>query len=215
LPIDTDEWNTVRKIKFFDQARGSGRPVPPSILVLKIPHKIKQRLLRLLENSYGYTSETMYPDLSGFASANGWQRPLRRDRRPNVPLTESFLPVAIDLGKGSDPDTSVKDWSSARLLRAARRELSISKKRIDLWLKEPTSAPQYWAVYHAGEVIGVFKIDKGSWHPSGHRGRYICDLSEATSPDALAVLGCSFVHNGEPMPLQGRGFFVGHTKPRV
>jgi hypothetical protein len=212
LPIKVKDWDHDRKTRFFDQRRGSGRPVTPSILVLKIPRGIKLRLLRLLENSYGYTSETMYPDLSGFAAANGWQRPLRRDRRPTTELTKEYLPVAIDLGE--DPEPSVRDWSSTKLLRAARRELSISAKRSALWLREPSSAPKYWAVYHADEVIGIFEIDKASWRPTGP-GRYICDLSETDSQDALAVLGCSFIHEGRPIRVRGRGVFVKHTRPRV
>jgi hypothetical protein len=214
LPIDTKNWDEARRERFFDQARGSGRPVPPSILVLKIPGRIKPRLLKLLENSYGYTSETMFPDLGGFAAANGWQRPLRRDRRPSVKLTESFLPVAIKLEKGASPETSFRKWPSADLLHAAQRELSISAKRIKRWLKEPTSAPQYWAAYHAGEVVGVFEIDKGSWCPSGS-SRYTCELSVTDSPVALAVLGCSFLYDGKPMQISGRAVFVKHTKPRV
>jgi hypothetical protein len=50
LPIDIRGWSPVRRDRFFGQARGSGRPVPPSILVLKIPRRTKSRLLRLLEN---------------------------------------------------------------------------------------------------------------------------------------------------------------------
>jgi hypothetical protein len=192
LPIDTTGWDEARRRRFFDQPRSSGRPRPPAILVLKIPKGIKPRLLRLLEDSYGYTSEAMFPDLGGFAAANGWQRPLRRDRRPVVELTTAFLPVAIKLPKGSSPETSFKEWSNARLLGAAQRDLSISAERVERWLKEPAVAPQYWAAYHAGEVIGVFMIDKRSWRPSG-ADRYTCELSVTASPAALAVLGCSFL----------------------
>lgn len=69
LPISLEDWTAEKRDRFFAGGRDSGRPVPPSILALEIPHKIKPRLLSLLENSYGYTSETMYPDLSGFAAA--------------------------------------------------------------------------------------------------------------------------------------------------
>ena len=212
LPIDIKDWDSGRRARFFDQARGSGRPVPPSILVLNIPGRIKQRLLGLLENSYGYTSETMFPDLSGFAAANGWQRPLRRDRRPTVELSKSFLPVAVPLGKGASSSTSFRDLPRADMLRAAQRELSISARRIDTWRKDPASAPQYWAAYHAGEVVGVFEIDKASWRPSGSN-RYICNLSATDDPDALAVLGCSFLYEGRLMPISGRAVFVKHTPP--
>lgn len=212
LPIDIKDWDSDRRDRFFDQERGSGRPVPPSILVLKIPGRIKQRLLRLLENSYGYTSETMFPDLSGFAAANGWQRPLRRDRRPTAELTQAFLPVAVPLGKGASPDTRFRDLPQADMVKAAQRELSISARRINTWLKDPTSAPQYWAAYHSGEVVGVFEIDKASWRSAGS-DRYICNLSATDSSDALAVLGCSFIYEGRLMPISGRAVFVKHTPP--
>ena len=143
LPVDINDWNEARRESFFAQPRGSGRPVPPSILVLKIPTDIKWRLLRLLENSYGYTSETMFPDLGGFAAANGWQKPLRADRRPTVELTEAFLPVEIKVRKGTSSEASFKTWSSGQLFDAARRELSISAKRIKAWQKKPMSSPQY------------------------------------------------------------------------
>jgi FRG domain len=212
LPITIrDDWSRDSRKKFYNDPRGPGRPETPSILVLKIPKRIKQRLLRLLENSYGYTSETMYPDLSGFASANGWLRPLRPDRRPSFELTSMYLPVAIDLG---ETVTSVKDWDNSELLTAANRELSISAVRIDYWMQHLGAAPQYWTVYHADEVIGVFKIDKRSWQKS-NPNRYICDLSPTNDADAVAALGYSFTYNGEPLRLRGRGFFVDHTEPQV
>ena len=214
LPIDIGDWNRARRDKFFGEARGSGRPVPPSILVLKIPRRTKPRLLRLLENSYGYTSETMYPDLGGFAAANGWQKPFRADRRPAIGLTESYLPVEVDPEKVARLATSIRGLSSDKLLELARRELSISAERVKYWLDRPGSAPQYWAAYRAGEVIGVFEIDKLSWRGAGD-GRYICDLSVTNDPEALAVLGHSFLYHGKPMRISGRAVFVNHTKPRI
>lgn len=58
--------------------RGRGRPVIPSILAVRVPQHTKRRLLRILETSYGYTTETIYPDLDGFSMANGRQSPLPR-----------------------------------------------------------------------------------------------------------------------------------------
>jgi hypothetical protein len=100
------------------------------------------------------------------------------------------------------------------LLKVSRRELSISGKKIDRWLTEPACAPQYWVVYHADEVVGVFKIDEGSWRQTVPK-RYICNLSITTDPGALAILGHSFVHEGEPLNVEGRGMFVSHTKPHI
>jgi hypothetical protein len=217
LPIDIGNWDSDRRKMFFGQARGSGRPVPPSILVLKIRWQSKARLLGLLENSYGYTSETMYPDLSGFAGANGWRRPFRPDRRPTVELDDRYLPVAINLRnikKSFGPEIRVTDLSRDELRRVSRRGLSISAEKIKRWLKEPAYSPRYWVVYHADEAVGVFEIDKSSWRRYAPR-RYICDLSLTDEPDALAILGHSFTHEGKILNIAGRGMFVGHTKPSV
>lgn len=214
LPIDINNWDEARRKSFFGQPRRSGRPVPPSILVLKIPAAIKSRLLRLLKNSYGYTSETMFPDLGGFAAANGWLKPLPPDRRLTVELTEAFLPVEIRVRKGTSSEASFKTWSSDHLLGAALRELSISAKRIKSWQKKPTSGPKYWAACHATEVVGVFEIEKGSWISSGSN-RYTCRLLTTEDPEALAVLGCSFLYDGKPIEISGRAFYANHLKPRV
>lgn len=214
LPIDIGNWSRARRDKFFGQTRDSGRPVPPTILVLKIPRRTKPRLLRLLENSYGYTSESMYPDLSGFAAANGWQKPFRADRRPAIEVTDSYLPVEIDAEKVEKLATAIRDLSSDELLETAQRELSISAERVKYWLNKPESAPQYWAAYRAGEVVGVFEIDKRSWRGIGD-SRYICDLSTTDDTEALTVLGHSFLYHGKPMRISGRAVFVNHTKPRV
>jgi hypothetical protein len=214
LPIDIGEWDHARRDKFFRQERGSGRPVPPSILILKISRRLKPRLLRLLENSYGYTSETMYPDLGGFAAANGWQKPFRPDRRPVIELTEAYLPVEISSERINKLSPPLRDLNGEELLEVAQRELSISAKRVRFWLDKPDSAPQYWAAYHAGEVVGVFEIDKSTWRASGD-GKYICNLSPTDDPEALTALGHSFVYRGKLMRISGRAVFVSHTKPQV
>jgi FRG domain len=217
LPISIKGWDKSRRKEFFDLPRGSGRPVTPSILVLKIPRQLKPRLLRLLENSYGYTSETMYPDLGGFAAANSWQRPFRADRRPAVDLDSSFLPVAVSsrrIGRALDQVAAIKKLSRNELLQATRRELSISAKRVKLWLEKPQLSPQYWAAYHDDEVVGVFEIDKSSWHQAG-TDSYICDLLITDDAPALAVVGHKFFRDGSPIELSGRGVYVAHLEPRV
>lgn len=57
--------------------RTPGRPVIPSILAIRIPIHTKKRVLKLLERSFGYTDETIYPDLDGFSMAHGRYAPLR------------------------------------------------------------------------------------------------------------------------------------------
>jgi hypothetical protein len=217
LPISTSGWDSSRREAFFDHRRSSGRPVTPSILVLKIPRKLKPRLLRLLENSYGYTSETMYPELGGFAAANGWQRPFQADRRPSVNLDACFLPVAVSsrrIGRTLDQVAAIKKLSRGELLQATRRELSISARRVRLWLEKQELGPLYWAAYHDGEVVGVFRIDKTSWRPAGSDS-YICDLSITDDAVALAVLGHKFLRDGSPIEIAGRGVYVAHLEPQV
>ena len=217
LPIITEGWDRSRREEFFDHPRGSGRPVTPSILVLKIPRRLKHRLLRLLENSYGYTSETMYPDLGGFAAANSWQKPFRTDRRPAMDLDSSFLPVAVSsrrVGRALDQAAAIKELSRNEFLQATRRELSISARRVELWLKEPQLSPQYWAAYHDDEVVGVFEIDKSSWRQAAANS-YICDLLITADATALAVVGHTFLRDGSPIELSGRGVYVAHLEPRV
>ena len=58
--------------------RGRGRPVIPSVLAVRIPQHTKRRLLRILETSYGYSDETIYPDIDGFSIAHGRNAPLPR-----------------------------------------------------------------------------------------------------------------------------------------
>jgi hypothetical protein len=215
LPISTIGWDKSRREAFFEHSRGSGRPVTPSILVLKIPSKLKPGLLRLLENSYGYTSETMYPDLGGFAAANSWQRPFHANRRPAADLDPSFLPVAVNsrrIGRTRDQVAAIKNLTRNELLNATERELSISAKRVKHWLEEPQHGPQYWAAYHNDEVVGVFKIDKSSWRLTATHA-YTCDLSITDDAVALAVVGHKFSRDGSPIELSGRGVYVAHLQP--
>jgi hypothetical protein len=214
LPISIENWTAEKRDRFFAGGRDAGRPVPPSILAIKIPNKIKQRLLSLLENSYGYTSETMYPDLSGFAAANSWRRPLRRDRRPAVKLTADVLPVAIDLGKGAASDTSVVAWDPVDVRKAAHRPLGISARRIRRWTKNPDEAPRFWAAYHADEVIAVFTIDHTSWK-STRQGKWQCQLQPTSEPDALCLLGSTLQYGDTSIRVAGRGVFVAHLKPHI
>lgn len=214
LPISLENWTAEKRDRFFAGGRDAGRPVPPSILALKIPHKIKQRLLGLLENSYGYTSETMYPDLSGFASANSWRRPLRRDRRPAVDLTVDVLPVSINVGKGAAWDASIAEWDPALVRRRAQRTLTISSRRIKRWMADPAEAPSYWAAYHADEVIAVFAIDHTSWKSAGS-GRWRCQLRPTSEPDALRLIGSILMYEATPIRVAGRGIFVAHLKPHI
>jgi hypothetical protein len=214
LPISLENWTGEKRDRFFAGGRDAGRPVPPSILAIKIPNKIKQRLLSLLENSYGYMSETMYPDLSGFAAANSWRRPLRRDRRPAVDLTADVLPVAIDIGKGAAWDTPIAAWDPVAVRKAAQRSLSISSRRIRRWTKNPADAPSFWAAYHADEVIAVFTIDHTSWKSAGP-GSWRCQLQPTREPDALHLVGSRLLHDGAPIRVAGRGVFVGHLKPHI
>jgi hypothetical protein len=59
--------------------RGRGRPLIPSVLAIRIPSHTKRRLLRILETAYGYSAETIYPDIDGFSLAHGRTSPFPRD----------------------------------------------------------------------------------------------------------------------------------------
>ena len=76
VPISLPTW-TVADRKAVFGSRGPGRPSVPSVLAVRIPRHTKRRLLAILENSYGYTGETIYPDIDGFSRANGRRSPVR------------------------------------------------------------------------------------------------------------------------------------------
>ena len=75
VPIRLPSWTVAQRKAVFGD-RGPGRPVVPSILALRIPQHTKRRLLAILERSYGYTGEAIYPDLDGFSRANNRRSPL-------------------------------------------------------------------------------------------------------------------------------------------
>jgi hypothetical protein len=74
VPIRLPFWTVVQRQSVFGQ-RGPGRPPVPSILALSIPTHTKRRLLAILERSYGYSAETIYPDIDGFSRAYGRRSP--------------------------------------------------------------------------------------------------------------------------------------------
>lgn len=75
VPISIPEWTAADRAAVFG-TRTPGRPRVPTILALRIPRHTKRRLLRLLERSYGYTEESIYPDIDGFSRANARRSPL-------------------------------------------------------------------------------------------------------------------------------------------
>lgn len=75
VPINVPVWTVTNRKEVFG-TRGPGRPKVPSILALRIPQNAKRRLLAILESSYGYTSESIFPDIDGFSRARGRHSPL-------------------------------------------------------------------------------------------------------------------------------------------
>jgi hypothetical protein len=70
VPIQLRGWTAEKRKAVFGK-RSRGRPPVPSILALRVPQDTKHRLLTILERSYGYTAETIFPDIDGFSAANG------------------------------------------------------------------------------------------------------------------------------------------------
>ena len=56
--------------------RSRGQYQRPSLVVFYIPAKLRQQVTRELDLRFGYRTETIYPDLAGFALANAPQRAL-------------------------------------------------------------------------------------------------------------------------------------------
>ncbi len=80
VPIRIPDWTASKRQAVFG-ARTRGRPILPTILALRIPKHTKKRLRDILELSYGYTEETIYPDIDGFSRANGRRSPIKTMRR--------------------------------------------------------------------------------------------------------------------------------------
>jgi hypothetical protein len=62
-------WSSGSLQALFDPD-GAGRPVIPRIVGIRVPADSKARVRGVLANTYGLTAESLFPDLSGFASAH-------------------------------------------------------------------------------------------------------------------------------------------------
>ena len=81
VPLRLPAWTPAQRREVFGD-RGRGRPVVPTILAIRIPVHTKRRLLNILEKSYGYTGETIYPDIDGFSRSNNRTASLRHLAKP-------------------------------------------------------------------------------------------------------------------------------------
>ena len=58
------------------QTAGRGQYARPNIVVFYIPRAMREQVARELDLRFGYRTETIYPDLPGFALANAATRAL-------------------------------------------------------------------------------------------------------------------------------------------
>jgi hypothetical protein len=68
-----DETTSIRHL--IDRDRGMYRR--PPIVVFYISAALRRQVAHELDKRFGYRTETIYPDLGGFALANSWQRNLK------------------------------------------------------------------------------------------------------------------------------------------
>lgn len=57
-------------------ARNRGAYNRPTVVVFYIPERMRKQAADELDRRFGYRTETIYPDLAGFALANGPRREL-------------------------------------------------------------------------------------------------------------------------------------------
>lgn len=210
LPIELSNWKLGDAKPFFEEKRDGGRPTFPSILALRVKAALKPRLRELLKNSYGYTHSSIYPDLDGFAEANGAAAVFDADSRPTFELSSDdgrlFLPVQLPEGSSENARSAT---SALNLRSIAERALSLGKQRVSHWNATPDDAPRYWLAYQDDEVVGCFSIVPSSWTDEG--GRWRAELAECESSQVLdRVIGRQLTHNNTPVNTIGRAFFAVH-----
>jgi hypothetical protein len=70
------DWTKQRLGSLF-QPKGGGRPTIPPIIGIRVPQEDKARIREVIDMTYGLNSETLFPDVHGFARAHAtWARPL-------------------------------------------------------------------------------------------------------------------------------------------
>jgi hypothetical protein len=80
LPIEllqpSDEQNRITKLLAATPGRPPAKGERPRVIVFRISPTIRKALRRQLAERFGYTTETIYPDLNGFARAFDQYAPL-------------------------------------------------------------------------------------------------------------------------------------------
>jgi hypothetical protein len=71
LPVKREDWTADKLDKVFSSARGVGQPPKPAIVGIEIKASLKPQLREILDQSFGMTGVTLFPDLHGFAAAHG------------------------------------------------------------------------------------------------------------------------------------------------
>lgn len=71
LPVERKDWTEEKLGKVFSNDRSVGQPPKPAIVGIEIHPDLKPALREVLEQSFGMTGVTLFPDLHGFAAAYG------------------------------------------------------------------------------------------------------------------------------------------------
>jgi hypothetical protein len=205
------------------KSRPSGRPIAPAFVAFRIKASWKRELLRHLERSYGYTYETIFPDLQGFALSNSASREFSSIRRPQVPVDPNLLPIAI----GEKVSRSIIPHTPGQLtsLHAIRGTIGvrISERWIKYWWNSSTSAidpqgpniPRLAALIDDEKVAEVFAIRHESWREVRPRASstpgFTCDLVVASPDERAKYLSAHLTdENGGIIRVVGRGWYVLH-----
>jgi hypothetical protein len=204
------------------KSRPSGRPMAPAFVAFRIKASWKRELLRHLERSYGYTYETIFPDLQGFALSNSASREFSSIRRPQVRVDANILPIAI----GEKVSRSViphlpGQLSTLHILRG-KEGVKISERWVKYWWNSSIGAidpqgpiPGLAVLIDDETVTEVFSIRHESWREVGSRSAsnpaFTCDLMVASPEERAKYLSAHLTdENGGVIRVVGRGWYVLH-----
>ena len=204
-------------------SRPSGRPMAPAFVVFRIKASWKLELLRHLERSYGYTYESIFPDLQGFALSNSASREFSSIRRPQVRVDPGLLPIVI--GEKVDRSIIPHEPGQTTTLHALRGAagVPISERWVKYWWNSSTGAidpkgpstPRFAALMDGETVTEVFVIRHESWREitSGATANraFTCDLVVASPAERAKYLSAHLTdENDSVIRVAGRGWYVLH-----
>jgi hypothetical protein len=200
-----------------------GRPLAPAFVAFKIRSSFKPALLRHLERSYGYTYETIYPDLQGFAQANSASRAFSSVRRPERSISQDLLPVSI--GEDVDLESIPHRPGESTTIDQVRglHGLKISESWIRYWRAKSTGlldesrrpVPKYAALILDQLVVEVFLLRHESWRVVARKDStesvFTCDLDVASHDERAEYLSAQLIDTQRKViRVPGRGWYVEH-----